>query len=278
MKKLLTSLLSLLLIASLLLPSSALAECGCGECAECLCRPPVAETSVLIASSQSVSVVGSYTGVSFWALSEIQHVIGLKAPDEQVPVLPIQAVGKSFIRGCVETGLIREKGTMQALYNGAVYGFTQLEVAVHIKQEYVSLVETVVHERIGADAAVTANSIIASTNWWRNDTVSHIFFTTASVKIAVGTVTVNSGMDTIVLYAGDFNGDGTLELGFSAGWTVKEPEPEPDPAPERQPDTPCNPAPSCQKKSCSKKCQVNIQINLFSIVKNCFQNCFNLCK
>ena len=265
MKKLLTSLLSLLLIASLLLPSAAMAECGgCGECAECLCRPAVAETSVLIASSQSLSVVGSYTGVSFWALSESQHVIGLKAPDEQVPVLPIQPVGKSFIRGAVENGLIREKGTMQALYNGAVYGFTQLEVAVQIKQEYVSLVETVVHERIGADAAVTANSIIASTNWWRNDTVSHIFFTTASVKIAVGTVTINNGQDVIILYAGDFNGDGTLELGFSAGWTVKEPEPEP--VPENPTETPCVQKTPCQKQ-CKKGC-INIQINLLSIVKN----------
>lgn len=259
MKKFLTMALSLMMALMISVP--AVAECGCGECDACIYNP-----SVLMAKSETVTVAGTYTGLTFWALSESQHVIGLKAPDEDVPALPAPSTGKVFIRGCVETGLIREKGTMQAMYGGAVYGLKQLEATVKIKEEYIALVETIVHDRIGSDAEVTANSLIACSQWWRGETVAHIFFTTASARIAIGTVTVNNGQDVIILYAGDFDGNGTLELGFSAGWSV----PEPPKAPEK---TPCNPKPCtpCNKKPCGKGGDgICVQINIFSIVKNVF--------
>ena len=255
MKKMLTFVLALAMLFSF----SASAECGCGECAECMCRAGVTATGVLMVKSETVSVAGVYTGLSWWALSENQLVIGLKAPDEQVPELPASS-GKCFIRGNVETGLIREKGRLRVILgeDGAVYGLRQAEVSIRIRTEYIGLVETIVHERLGTDAAVDANSIIACSQWWAEGTVSHIFFTSSSARVVVGTVTVNGGMDTILLYAGDFNGDGTLELGFAAGWRVPEPP--------KAPETPCN------KKPCGKGggCTVNIQINILSIVKNVF--------
>ena len=262
MKKLLSLVLALMMALMASVP--ALAECGCGECESCACTP-----GVLMAKSETVAVAGVYTGLSWWALSESQHVFGLKAPDEAVAALPAPSAGKSYIRGAVETGLIREKGTMQALYGGAVYGLRSIEVTIRIKQEYIALAETIVHERLGADAEITANTLIACTNWWRGETVAHIFFTSSSARVAIGTVTVNGGADTILLYAGDFNGDGTLELGFAAGWTVKQPEP-----PKSPEKTPCDkkPCQPCNKKPCGKGsgCTVNIQINILSIVKNVF--------
>lgn len=263
MKKLLTSLLSLLMIVSMLLPSSALAECGCGECAECLCK--AGQSSFPIAKSAGYAESGVYFGFSWWAVSESYLVIGKKAPDEAVPVLPAQCPVSDCVRGCVDNGLIREKGALRVLFdgNGMAVGLKKLQVTVQIRQEYLALVSGIVHERIDADAEMNAANIIACTNWWQNDTVSHIFFTTYSDRVPVGTVTVNGGKDVIILYAGDFNGDGTLELGFAAGW-VTPPAPTPDPVPQK---TPCTQKTPCQKQ-CKKGC-INIQINLLSIVNNC---------
>lgn len=252
------------LMLVMLFSFTASAECGCGECADCACRAGAAMGGVLIARSDTVTVLGSYTGAAWWALSGNQLVIGLKAPDEQTAMLNMQAV-KAYIRGNVDTGLIREKGTLRVVYgeDDAVYGLTRTEVKIRIKEEYIGLVQTIVHDRLGADVAMDAGSIIASTQWWREGAVAHIFFTAASARVAVGTVTVNGGMDTIILYAGDFNGDGGMELGFAAGWTVPEPP--------KAPETPCKPCQPCNKKPCAKGgCSINIQINILSIVKNIF--------
>ena len=268
MKKMLTSLLAALMIVSLLLPSSALAECGCGECAECLCRPS-GQIPFPIANSPAHSVSGVYIGASWWAVSENQLIVGKKAPDESVPVLPAQMPAKNYIRGCGDNGLIREKGAVRPLYgaDGNLYGLKSLQVSVQIRQECLALVEGIVHDRLDEYAEINAANLIACTQWWAGETVCHIFFTSASAKIAVGTVTVNNGQDVIILYAGDFNGDGTLELGFAAGWNV--PEPAPAPVPEKPTETPCAGKTPCQKQ-CKKGC-VNIQINVLSIVKNCVE-------
>jgi hypothetical protein len=266
MKKMLNMLLALLIVVSLLLPSSGLAECGCGECAECVCNQ-AGQFPFPIANSPAHSVSGVYIGVSWWAVSESQLIIGKKAPDEAVPVLPAQIPSENYIRGCGDNGLIREKSAMRILCgaDGDVYGLKSLQVSVQIRQEYLALVEGIVHQRLDEYAEMNAANLIACTQWWAGETVCHIFFTSASAKIAVGAVTVNNGQDVIILYAGDFNGDGALELGFAAGWNV--PDPVPAPAPEKAPEAPCAGKTPCQKK-CGKG-YVNIQINILSIVKNC---------
>lgn len=266
MKKMLS--MVLILMMALAMTAGAAAECGCGECAECVCRAGEAANGVLIAQSGTAS--GVYVGAAWWALAESQLVIGIKAPNEQAAILPMQAPEKTFIRGAVDNGLIREKSVMRVTFGtgGAVYGLTQIQVSVRIRAEFVGLVESIVYNRIGAGADITANSIIACSQWWDGMSVGHIFFTSATEKTAVGTVTVNGGADTIILWAGDFDGDGTLELGFCAGWTERQPEPAPERVPTPSDKKPCTP---CNKKPCGKGggCW-NIQINIFSMVKNVF--------
>ena len=75
------------LMLVMLFSFTASAECGCGECADCACRAGTAMGGVLIARSDTVTVLGSYTGAAWWALSGNQLVIGLKAPDEQTAIV-----------------------------------------------------------------------------------------------------------------------------------------------------------------------------------------------
>ena len=266
MKKLLS--MVLVLMMALAMTAEAAAECGCGECADCVCRAGASANGVLIAKSTASS--GVYVGAAWWAMAESQLIIGIKSTNEQAAILPMQAPGKNFIRGAVENGLIREKGMMRVTFGagGAVYGLTQAQVSIRIKAEFVGLVESIVYNRLGAGADITANSIIACSQWWDGTAVGHIFFAGASEKTAVGTVTVNGGADVIILYVGDFDGDGTLELGFCAGWTERQPEPAPERVPTPSGKKPCTP---CDKKPCGKGggCW-NIQINIFSMVKNVF--------
>lgn len=261
--------IAIALMLMLLVTFSASAECGCGECADCLCK---GQAAFPMAKSPECYQSGIYIGVSWWALAENQLVIGKKAPDENVGILPAQMPVKGYLRGCGDNGLIREKGAMRVLTgeDGNVYGLKQLNVSIQIRQECLPLVEEIMRQRLDEYAGINAANLIACTQWWAGETVCHIFFTSASAKIAVGTVTVNGGKDVVTLYAGDFNGDGSLELGFAAGWTVPEPPKQPE-----TPSTPCGRKP-CDKKPCGNGCGgcgIHIQINILSLVKNIVAKC-----
>ncbi len=261
MKKFLCMVLALMMALAAI---PAAAECGCGECAECACNAGQIDVAgVLRARGESAAAAGVYSGASWWALAENQLVVGIKSLEELGSVLPMQTAGKPYIRGNVDNGLIREKGMLRAVIGGVACGLTKVDIAVRIKTEYISLVESIVARRLeGVD--MSANSVIACSQWWAGETVGHIFFTASAARIAVGVVSVNGGQDVIQLYAGDFDGDGAPELGFAAGWMVKEPPK----APEQRPGKECTP---CNRKPCGKGGGgICVQINIFSIVKNVF--------
>lgn len=201
----------------------------------------------------------TFTDPSMWAISNNQMVIGKKSPVESVPILMPQCPTKTYVRGCVETGLIREKASMIASVNGVTCGFTKLTAVVTIKSEYLEVVKTIVFNKLNEEE-LTANKIIACTMWWEGEAVSHIFFTSNSQVVAVGTVAFNGGRDVVILYMGDFDGDGSFELGFTAGWNTEIP---------LQNSVPSSNSCKAKKGCCGKGCF--IQINILSIVNNCFK-------
>lgn len=177
------------------------------------------------------------------ALTQEYHdLAGITSPCETVENLGVQSPSGSYVRGIQENGnVIRIHATVKYMNEYGV-GLTALDnVIVRVEDTFRTLVAGIVFHRIGegADPSETAN-IIACTLWRpTEDSIAHIFFTSRVEHFAVGKVIFNGGRDAATLYAGDFDGDGTLELGFAAGWT----EP-PKPVPRE--DTPCTP--------CKKKC------------------------
>jgi hypothetical protein len=262
-------LLSVLFLLVSLLPASSLAECDCCRCAPCTCA--TSQEAILIACSECSVQSGAYAGEAWFALSSGNRIIGKTGPFEDHPVLPACPPALAYIGGCADNGVIREKGSMALLYDvtGMPYGLKSVHVSVTVSQEYVSFVESIVRDRLDTNA-VTANSIIASTMWWSENTVCHIFFLPSSPRIHVGTVTVNKCKSSIALYAGDFNGDGIPELGFTAGscpTPEPTPEPTPDPAPEKKPE--CSGQKTCVKNYYTTNIiQINNQVNINSKVTN----------
>ena len=220
-----------------------------------------AECNQTVYVSKNSAVNYTFTDCSFWVISNNQRVIGKKAPNETVSILPPQSPAYKYVCGCADTGLIREKAGMRAVYGESLCGFTSVNAVVTIKPEYYSAVENVVINKLN-EYDLTANKIIACTMWWDGNTVAHIFFTSISEKVAVGSVTLNNGKDAVILYMGDFDGDGSMELGFTAGWNTETRNPEPSPSP--------NASSKSDSKGCCKKGCV-IQINILSIVNNCFK-------
>lgn len=277
MKKLLSVLIALLL----LVPASAMADCGCSSCESCECVPKPetvlqASSSVLIAKSETAVQSGVYIGSAWFALTSENRVIGKISPFENQPILPACPPQKPYIGGCMDNGLIREKGSMTTMtdLNGAVFGLKSVHVSIQIQKEYISLVESIVHSRLEVDE-ITANSIIAATMWWQETTVCHIFFLPSASRVPVGTVTVNNGKAVIALFVGDWTGDGIPEIGFTAG-SCPAPEPTPEPIPDPAPAPKAENTETrkdCQKTSvCVRNCytiiQINNQVNINSKVTN----------
>lgn len=269
MKKLLSVLIALLL----LVPAASLADCGCSSCESCECVTK--SETVMIAKSETTAQSGVYIGSAWFALTSENRVIGKISPFENQPILPACPPEKPFIGGCVDNGLIRAKGSMCTLtdLNGIVFGLKSVSVSIQIQQEHISLVESIVRNRLEVDE-ITANSIIAASMWWQETTVCHIFFLPSASRVQVGTVTVNNGKAVILLYAGDFNGDGIPEIGFTAG-SCPAPEPTPEPVSEPTPDPVPEKKPECSvQKTCVKNyyttniIQINNQVNINSKVTN----------
>lgn len=273
-------LISLMLIAVMMLPALGAADCGCG-CGACICGAE-ARTDVLIAKSETTVQAGYYAGASWWALTAWHRVPGKVHPNEDVDALPANPPESAWIGGCVDNGLVREHSVMEVITSGgAVYGLSSVQISIQIREEYISLVESIVRERLDVEE-ITANAIIAATMWWQENTVCHIFFLPSAPKMQVGSVTVNNGKTAITLWAGDFDGDGALELGFvtgSAPAATPEPvaTPEPEPAPTPEPVIIHNTVyvketvvkETVKEKSCVTVVQNNYQVNINSTVTNC---------
>ena len=275
MKKLFAILTAMILM----LPALGAADCGCG-CGACECG----NNGVLIARSETATA-GMYTGSAWWALTNEHRVFGKISPDENVGTLPANPPKAGRIGGCMDNGVIRDKHTMTVISaGGAVYGLTQVDVRIEIRREAVELVESIVRDRMAVDE-VTANAVIAATMWWRSDTVCHMFFLPDAPKMIVGCITANGGAVLIDLYAGDWDGDGALELGFCVG---SSPAPTPTPVPESTPAPKTETRTECTvKKTCVKNVYVTnvVQINIGSnkavqnvnVGKPCVKPCLPEC-
>ena len=216
--------------------------------ADCGCGCGACEcgnNGVLIARSETATA-GMYTGSAWWALTNEHRVFGKISPDENVGTLPANPPKAGRIGGCMDNGVVRD--------------------------------------RLAVDE-VTANAVIAATMWWRADTVCHVFFLPDAPKMIVGCITANGGAVLIDLYAGDWDGDGALELGFCVG---SIPAPTPTPVPEATPAPKTETRTECTvKKTCVKNVYVTnvVQINIGSnkavqnvnVGKPCVKPCLPEC-
>lgn len=211
---------------------------------------------------------GMYTGCAGWAVvGWCNEVAGIKAPSEMVDVLPVQRVSGDYIRGFAKGGLIRVKAAV-TLFRGpdGWIGLHKVQTAIRIAPDMLGLVSEIVERRVGTEPTVA--SIIAATMWRAGDTVSHMFFCEGSGIIQVGTVTVHG--ESTLLWAGDFDGDGTLELGFTFGVLEQAKKPEPEKEPEKKPA----PVKTCQQKKTCFEVRVDLSVvfkGCVTLVKRCFE-------
>ena len=225
-----------------------------------------------------------FTGCSSWAVvSSCRELAGIMSPDEPLDTLPVQTVSGDYIRGFAQAGgLIRVKTTVGLMRSAeAVIGLkAQNNVSIIILGEHLGTVAEITERRIGTEPS--AASIAAATLWIRGDQAAHIFWLQEANVFAVGQAVFNGGANSAILWAGDFDGDGYLELGFkfgvpfpSAPKPTEEPEPEatPEPEPEATPAPTAKPKPKPQAtpepcKPC-EPAKVCFEIDLRVIVKGC---------
>ena len=170
-----------------------------------------------------------YTEETYWAIEPTStELIGITSPCEDVPVLSGLTTPFTRIRGVLDDGIIRVKG--RAVIAETDEGVTGLAVCtcaiVQIRAEFIDVVREIVTRRTGGE--LCARTVIASTLWRKCDTVSHIFWLEQPI-VAIGSVTVSGS--TLIIWCGDFDGDGNNELGFKAGVGGGCPSPEPTPEP-----------------------------------------------
>ena len=179
-------------------------------------------------------------------------------------LLPVQSPATMYVRGCVDTGLIRgEAAALKVLCVGeTLVGLKRLtNVSVTIYGEYAGIVASIVQDVIGEASEISALSLIACTLWQTRDCMAHIFFSSNSDRFVIGSVTLNGGQDTTPLYAGYFGGE--LRLGFALGWT-DTPEPEKTEQTAEKAEQTEKPASAAVAKSCWK-----IEFDLHFLIQHC---------
>ena len=266
MKKILSMVLALMMAVSMAAAAYG-EECKCGETCTC------AETKTAYSSgpfrAKAEVRMNVYTGKSWWCISENRLITGKIRADEKVDVAKITEQSTPFVRGFVDNGLIREKGAIKYMeIGGTILGLTELEATVTVWEQYADAVATVVHEKLGEDVEISANSILSCSLRWEASTVYHMFADQYSGRIPFGTLALNGGNSTTLIYFCDFDGNGTAEIVFSAGWIPYE-EPE---KPECKPD----PIVIVQEKTvyvekttaCKPITQIINQLNINSTVTN----------
>jgi len=192
------------------------------------------ENPAIVAIEKSTNACSGY---AYFALDESMHIFAKLNETERVTVYSSKGGESTYIRGIVGNGIIRAKGEMRYLnVGGMLCGLTKVKCSVNIQEEYKEAVWQIIERRIENGAELTANAVIACTQWRTEETIYHIMFSSNVAHVSVGTLTVNECVTDICI--GDFNGDGLFELGFPSGYWIEEskPEPEveeePEPAPE----------------------------------------------
>lgn len=185
------------------------------------------------------AVSGAYTefyDLSFWArVDEFHEVAGLLRPDEDVPTLPVQHAADCVMRGFLPNGIIRVAAQIRVLAAGeTLFGLAQLtNTGIGIRTEYVPLAEDIIHRELGEETPLCGGSVSLCLLAAYNQTVAERIFPSYVDHIIIGYAYFNGKRDDLAAIAmGDWDGDGQLDLGLTAGWT-DEPE-----APETQDETP----------------------------------------
>lgn len=201
MKKLIAMILTL----ALLLPAAAWA-----------CESPV-----LIAKCGGTI---TYTDASWWALTDGCVLAGVKDCGEIVPRLSVQSTRSQYVAGLMDNGWMREAGMIRTLTaDGQPFGLTKLcSASITIYAEYVPLCESVIHDLLGDDVEISANSLAACALWWDGEYVADIFHPSYSDRLTVGYVTFNYE-DVTPFCLGHFGDE--LRFGLMCGFREADPAP-----------------------------------------------------
>lgn len=185
----------------------------------------------------------TYTDPTVWAQTEeFLEVAGMLRPDELVQILPVQNPKGCVMRGFLPNGIIRVPARLRVILAGEtilglrVFGNT----AVQIGTAYAPIVEEIVKRELGEEAELSAAAISACILYWLPDgSVTERVFPSYVDHFIVGQVLFNLGVaegDLAVIAIGDWNGDGLLDLGLTAGNAPEPQKPEPEPEPEKTPE------------------------------------------
>lgn len=216
----------------------------------------------------------TFTGSAFLAMEQEQHIIGMISETERAELFTAARVMRPYVRGVVENGVVRAKGAL--LYReagGVICGLTSVGCTVVIYPQYAGAMAEIIARLIGEEADLSAETILACTQWRTASTITHIFYTDRTAWAAVGSAYFDGAQCPAILYIGDFNGDGAPEPGFLAGGMPQEPErtKEPDPPQVIVVEKTVHVEKVVEKtvvNNCTRIIQDNRQINIGGIVKN----------
>ncbi|MBQ9267528.1 MAG: hypothetical protein IJ217_04545 [Clostridia bacterium] len=180
----------------------------------------------LVSTSAFAGNCGSYvfSGEATFILDNSGKPIGIKSVSESVEQLGYQSSKVKYPKGIEANGIIRRKALAKVSLQDEeiVLGGTKLCVTVSIDPDKVELVEMAAGE-------LSVQNIINATIYYRglcdvNSLAGHRFIPSTMGRIPVGTVTFKNGQS-VTLFAGDWDCDCELELGFAPGfikYTTKE--------------------------------------------------------
>ena len=161
-------------------------------------------------------------GDANFILNENARIIGVKEPNENVERLEYQYSEWKIPSGNInKTGFIRAKAVSKVMLRDEtiLLGTTIVNTAITIRPEAVELLYLV----MGNDY-FTADEVIQKTIYFKeqlcdlNWYAGHRFFLEGKA-VQIGTVSFSNGTYGY-LYAGDWDGDCTVELGFQAGYNT----------------------------------------------------------
>lgn len=162
------------------------------------------------------------TGCPKMIISSEGRIVGIKAPNIVEESMGFQNWDKTVIGGFLENGLVRRKGVARvaAYSSGELYaGFTNIPVTVEVTN--VAAVEVILgisREYLTAEAVVEGTMYVLPCGLF----AGHRFFVSSASKFVVAKVYFNCGRNYAYIFAGDWDGDGELELGFQTGYQVYE--------------------------------------------------------
>lgn len=190
-------LIALLLILTLMIPAEAWA---------------CTESAPAIARTESAACV--FTDASWWAITSDCRVAGIMRVDEALEFLPVQNAPGQFVAGKLPSGWAKYTAAVRTVDMGCqIAGLTRLDNATLILfPQFADIALVTIHNLLGEDVELSANTISACAKYWQGDFVSEIFFNSSSDGVQVGWAEFNGGADVTPLMLGHF--DGILHFGL----------------------------------------------------------------